>query len=157
MLADEHIYDIILKYISTSQDLIVDKWYIDTDKIFDKLKNNYPNIICVQLCVSAKVATKRYNERLINNLKPILAENLKDCDNVEINFGGMKNALQYKYPGRDGLIMKKEMHKLYKSEQFKNALEKVYKMNYRDVVGSWDQIKSVFDRKPKTGNKLSEV
>ena len=77
--------------------------------------------------------------------------------NVEINFGGMKNALQYKYPGRDGLIMKKEMHKLYKSEQFKNALEKIYKENYRDVVGSWDQIKSVFDRKPKTGNKLSEV
>lgn len=77
--------------------------------------------------------------------------------NVEINHGGMKDALQYKIPGRDGLLMKKEMHKLYRSEQFKNALEKVYKENYRDVVGSWDQIKGIFDRKPKTGNKLSEV
>lgn len=86
-------------------------------------------------------------------IKQVLAGQI----NVEINFGGMKNALQYKIPGRDGLIMKKEMHKLYRSEQFKNALEKIYKENYRDVVGSWDQVKSVFDRKPKIGNKLSEV
>lgn len=77
--------------------------------------------------------------------------------NLEINHGGMKKALEYKYPGRDGIIMKKELRKLFKSEQLKNALEKIYKENYRDIVGSWDQIKSVFDRKPKTGNKLSEV
>ena len=77
--------------------------------------------------------------------------------NLEINYGGMKNALQYKIPGRNGLIMKKELRKLFKSDQLKNALEKIYKENYRDVVGSWDQIKSVFDRKPKPGNKLSEV
>lgn len=77
--------------------------------------------------------------------------------NLDINFGGMKNALKYKIPGRNGLIMKKELRKLYKSEQFKNALEYIYKENYRDVVGSWDQIKGIFDRKPKIGNKLSEV
>lgn len=77
--------------------------------------------------------------------------------NLEINYGGMKNALQYKIPGRNGLIMKKELRKLFKSDQLKNALEKIYRENYRDVVGSWDQIKSVFDRKPKIGNKLSEV
>ena len=113
MLADEHIYDIILKYISTSQDLIVDKWYIDTDKIFDKLKNNYPNIICVQLCVSAKVATKRYNERLINNLKPLslnvlnkypivqditMYENIKTIEEMEVrikNTPKIKNCNAY--------------------------------------------------------------
>lgn len=86
-------------------------------------------------------------------VKQVLAGQL----NVDINYGGIKNALQYQIPGRNGLIMKKEMHKLYRSEQFKNALEKIYKENYRDVVGSWDQIKGVFDRKPKIGNKLSEV
>lgn len=86
-------------------------------------------------------------------IKQVLAGQL----NVNINYGGMKSALEYQIPGRNGLIMRKEMLKLYKSEQFKNALEKIYKENYRDVVGSWDQIKSVFDRKPKIGNKLSEV
>lgn len=86
-------------------------------------------------------------------VKQVLAGQL----NVDINYGGIKNALKYQIPGRNGLIMKKEMHKLYRSEQFKNALEKIYKENYRDVVGSWDQIKGVFDRKPKIGNKLSEV
>lgn len=86
-------------------------------------------------------------------VKQVLAGHI----NVDINYGGIKNALQYQIPGRNGLIMKKEMHKLYRSEQFKNALEKIYKENYRDVVGSWDQIKGVFDRKPKIGNKLSEV
>jgi len=86
-------------------------------------------------------------------VKQVLAGQL----NVDINYGGIKNALQYQIPGRNGLIMKKEMHKLYRSEQFRNALEKIYKENYRDVVGSWDQIKGVFDRKPKIGNKLSEV
>ena len=86
-------------------------------------------------------------------IKQVLAGHL----NVDINYGGMKNALQYQIPGRDGLIMKKEMHKLYRSEQFKNALEKIYKENYRNVVGSWDQIKGIFDRKPKIGSKFSEV
>lgn len=119
------------------------------NEIFDLAAKIYDNID--EYSPMLKRAPKP-NE-ILAAIKQVLAGQI----NVDINYGGMKNALQYQIPGRNGLIMKKEMHKLYKSEQFKNALEKVYKMNYRDVVGSWDQIKSVFDRKPKTGNKLSEV
>lgn len=86
-------------------------------------------------------------------IKQVLAGQL----NVGINYGGMKSELEYQIPGRNGVLMRKEMLKLYRSEQFKNALEKIYKENYRDVVGSWDQIKGIFDRKPKIGSKLSEV
>lgn len=112
------------------------------DKIYNNIDEYSPNF---------KRAPKP--DEILVALKQVIAGET----NVNINFGGIKNDLQYKFPGRDGLITQKEMHKLYRSEQFKNALEKIYKENYRDVVGSWDQIKSVFDRKPKIGNKLSEV
>ena len=112
------------------------------DKIYTKIDEYSPML---------KRAPKP--DEVLAAIKQVLAGQI----NLDINYGGMKNALKYQIPGRGGLIMRKEMHKLYRSEQFRNALEKIYKENYRDVVGSWDQIKSVFDRKPKTGSKLSEV
>lgn len=116
--------------------------YSLASKIYDNIDEYSPNF---------KRAPKP--DEILAALKQVIAGET----NVNINFGGIKNELQYEFPGRDGLIAQKELRKLYRSEQFKNALEKVYKENYRDVVGSWDQIKSVFDRKPKVGNKLSEV
>ena len=63
-LAEDQVYREIVCSAKSRTDLIVDKWYVDTDIIIQQVPKHVMNIICVQLSVSPQIAAKRYNERI---------------------------------------------------------------------------------------------
>ncbi len=63
-LAEDQVYREIVCSAKSGTDLIVDKWYVDTDIIIQEVPKHIINIICIQLSVSPQIAAKRYNERI---------------------------------------------------------------------------------------------
>jgi tRNA uridine 5-carbamoylmethylation protein Kti12 len=63
-LAEDQVYREIVCSAKSGTDLIVDKWYVDTDIIIQEVPKHIINIICIQLSVSPKIVAKRYNERI---------------------------------------------------------------------------------------------
>ena len=63
-LAEEQVYREIVCSAKSGTDLIVDKWYVDTDIIIQEVPKHIINIICIQLSVSPQIVAKRYNERI---------------------------------------------------------------------------------------------
>ena len=69
-LAEAQLYTEIQNSIALNADLIVDKWYPETEIIMKHGTNDSINIICIQLMVSAAVAASRYNTRIKNQSRP---------------------------------------------------------------------------------------
>ena len=70
-LAEEQVYQEIVCRAQSGTDLIVDKWYVDTDIIIQQVPKHVMNIICVQLSVSPQIAAKRYNQRINDGTRHI--------------------------------------------------------------------------------------
>ena len=70
-LAEEQVYREIVCSAKSGTDLIVDKWYVDTDIIIQQVPKHVMNIICVQLSVSPQIAAKRYNQRINDGTRHI--------------------------------------------------------------------------------------
>ena len=70
-LAEEQVYREIFCSAKSGTDLIVDKWYVDTDIIIQQVPKHVMNIICVQLSVSPQIAAKRYNQRINDGTRHI--------------------------------------------------------------------------------------
>ena len=70
-LAEEQVYQEIVCSAQSGTDLIVDKWYVDTDIIIQQVPKHVMNIICVQLSVSPQIAAKRYNQRINDGTRHI--------------------------------------------------------------------------------------
>ena len=70
-LAEEQVYQEIVYRAQSGTDLIVDKWYVDTDIIIQQVPKHVMNIICVQLSVSPQIAAKRYNQRINDGTRHI--------------------------------------------------------------------------------------
>ena len=70
-LAEEQVYREIFCSAKSGTDLIVDKWYVDTDIIIQQVPKHVMNIICVQLSVSPQIAAKRYNQRINDRTRHI--------------------------------------------------------------------------------------
>ena len=69
--AEEQVYLKIVCCAKSGTDLIVDKWYVDTDIIIQQVPKHVMNIICVQLSVSPQIAAKRYNQRINDGTRHI--------------------------------------------------------------------------------------
>lgn len=82
-LAERQLYAKIKESIVTGDDLIVDKWYPETDAILDGIKKEQVNIICIHLLVSAEVASKRYNARNREGSRPIALRVLNQFPVIE--------------------------------------------------------------------------